>query len=135
MIALAYTISTTSLTLPASNPRPAKKLLTGRFDCLTSVAALGFGDIPPQAFFQALQFVAVGGWVAFNIKETFLDESETSGFSRFIRKLIFSEYLGIHHLERYRHRLSREGVPLYYFALAAQKTAEIPEDFLKTHGI
>lgn len=99
-------------------------------DCLTSVAALGFGDIPPKAFFQGLQFVQTGGWVAFNIKETFLDNSDTSGFSKFIRELIFSEYLNIHHLERYRHRLSIEGAPLYYFALVAQKNGDIPEDFL-----
>lgn len=104
-------------------------------DCLTSVAALGFGDIPPRAFFQALQFVADGGWVAFNIKETFLDRSDTSGFSRFIRELIFSKYLDIHHIERYRHRLSMEGTPLYYFALVAQKTAPIPTDFLETNQI
>ncbi|MGM0477640.1 MAG: class I SAM-dependent DNA methyltransferase [Bacteroidota bacterium] len=99
-------------------------------DCLTSVAALGFGDIPPKAFFQGLQFVQTGGWVAFNIKETFLDNSDRSGFSKFIRELIFSEYLNIHHLERYRHRLSIEGAPLYYFAVVAQKNAAIPEDFL-----
>ena len=104
-------------------------------DCLTSVAALGFGDIPPRAFFQSLQFVSEGGWVAFNIKETFLDNSDTSGFSRFIRELIFSEYLDIHHIERYRHRLSMEGTPLYYFAIVAQKTAEIPADFLEAHEI
>lgn len=104
-------------------------------DCLTSVAALGFGDIPPSAFFQALQFVAVGGWVAFNIKETFFDNSDTSGFSRFIRELIFSEYLDIHHIERYRHRLSMEGAPLYYFAVVGRKTADIPSDFLAVHSI
>lgn len=104
-------------------------------DCLTSVAALGFGDIPTTAFFQALEFVRTGGWVAFNIKETFLDRSDTSGFSRFIRELIFSEYLDIHHLERYRHRLSMEGTPLFYFALVAEKTAEIPSDFLERHQI
>ena len=116
-------------------PEVSEEIADWSIDCLTSVAALGFGDIPPQAFFQALQFVEVGGWVAFNIKETFLDKSETAGFSRFIRELIFSEYLDIHHLERYRHRLSMEGIPLYYFALVAQKTAEIPDDFLQTHEI
>ena len=104
-------------------------------DCLTSVAALGFGDIPPKAFFEALRFVQAGGWVAFNIKETFLDASDNSGFSRFIRELIFSEYLDLFHLEKYRHRLSMEGMPLYYFALVAQKTAEIPLDFLLRHEI
>ncbi len=105
------------------------------FDCLTTVAALGFGDIPLSAFFQGLQFVQTGGWVAFNIKETFLDKSDMSGFSRFVRELIFSKYLDIYHLERYRHRLSIEGSPLYYFALVAQKTAPIPDDFLERYDI
>jgi SAM-dependent methyltransferase len=100
------------------------------FNCLTSVAALGFGDIPPEAFLQALGFVNDNGWVAFNIRDTFLDRSDTSGFSRLIRELIFSEYLDVFHLEKYRHRLSMEGIPLFYFALVARKTAPIPDDFL-----
>lgn len=104
-------------------------------DCLTSVAALGFGDIPPKAFFQGLSFVETEGWVAFNIKETFLDNSDTSGFSRAVRELIFSEYLDIHHMQRYRHRLSMEGTPLFYFALVAQKMADIPDDFLLRYEI
>lgn len=108
---------------------------TWNVNCLTSVAALGFGDIPAQAFFQALSFVQTEGWVAFNIKDTFLDAADDSGFSRLIRELIFSEYLDIYHLEKYRHRLSMEGTPLYYFALVANKTAEIPADFLKRHEI
>jgi predicted TPR repeat methyltransferase len=105
----------------------AEEISDWSVDCLTSVAALGFGDIPPRAFFQALRFVKPGGWVAFNIKETFLDASDTSGFSQFIRELIFSEYLAIYHLEKYRHRLSMEGLPLSYFALVAEKRAEIPD--------
>lgn len=99
-------------------------------DCLASVAALGFDDIPVRAFWQATNFVRDDGWIAFNIKETFLDNSDRSGFSRFIRELIFSEYLDIHHLERYRHRLSIDGAPLFYFSLVARKTADIPEEFL-----
>jgi hypothetical protein len=51
------------------------------------VAALGFGDIPTKAFHQALHFVKPGGWVVFNIKETFLNASDTTGFSRLIRHL------------------------------------------------
>ncbi len=104
-------------------------------DCLTSVAALGFGDIPTSAFLQAMRFVKEGGYVAFNIKETFLDQSDTSGFSRFIRQLIWSEYLKVSHLERYHHRLSMEGTPLSYYALVGQKTVEIPDDFLEKYEI
>jgi hypothetical protein len=74
-------------------------------DCLTTVAALGFGDIPPRAFFTAFNLIQSEGWVAFNIKETFFDHTDTSGFSRMIRELIFSKYLDIYHIERYRHML------------------------------
>ncbi len=101
------------------------------FNCLTSVAALGFGDIPPSAFFQALKLVVTNGWVAFNIKETFLDHSDDTGFSHFVRELIFSKYLDIYQLERYTHRLSMEGVPLKYYALIGRVVAPIPDAFRK----
>lgn len=102
-------------------------------NCLTTVAALGFGDIPPKAFMQAFNIVQPQGWIAFNIKKTFLDDSDTSGFSRMIRDLMFSEYLDVYHLERYRHRLSIEGEPLYYFAIAGRKNDDIPESFFKKY--
>lgn len=113
----------------------AQQIDEWNIDCLTSVAALGFGDIPPAAFLQGLKFVKEGGWVAFNIKDTFLDASDNTGFSRFVRELIFSEYLDVFHLERYRHRLSMEGQPLFYYALVGRKSNDIPTDFLQQHGI
>lgn len=100
-------------------------------DCLTTVAALGFADIPPKAFLTAFNLIQSEGWVAFNIKETFLDNTDESGFSRTIRELVFSDYLDIYHMERYRHRMSIDGKPLYYFGLSGRKNADIPEDFLK----
>ena len=108
-----------------------EEIASWSLDCLTTVAALGFGDIPPKAFVEAFNLIQKEGWVAFNIKETFLDKSDTSGFSRMIRELIFSEYLNLYHLERYRHRLSVDGEPLYYFALVGRKTADIPAEFEK----
>lgn len=112
-----------------------EELRDWRFDCLTCVAALGFGDIPPRAFFNAMKLIRTDGWLAFNIKETFLDHSEQSGFSRLIRELIFSKYLDVHHLELYRHRLSMEGTQLFYYALVGRLTESIPEDFLEKYGI
>ncbi len=112
-----------------------EELSEWHFDCLTSVAALGFGDIPPEAFFAALKFLRTDGWVAFNIKETFLDRSDDTGFSRFIRELIFSEYLDVYQLERYTHRLSMEGIPLKYYAMVGRLTASIPLDFLASIGV
>ncbi|MEJ2651694.1 MAG: hypothetical protein P8173_07865 [Gammaproteobacteria bacterium] len=100
-----------------------------------TVAALGFGDIPPKAFIEAINIIKTSGWIAFNIKETFFDASDESGFSRMIRELIFSKYLDVYHIERYRHRLSIEGEPLYYFAVAGRKNADVPAEFLKSKGI
>ena len=111
-----------------------EKIASWSLDCLTTVAALGFGDIPPKAFIEAFNIIRSQGWVAFNIKETFLDNSDTSGFSRLMRELIFSEYLDLYHLERYRHRLSIEGKPLYYFAIAGRKNADITPEFLRQFG-
>ena len=105
------------------------------FNCLTTVAALGFNDIPAKAFMEAFNILQSKGWIAFNIKETFLDKSDESGFSVAIRELIFSEYLDVYYLERYQHRLSMEGQPLYYFAIAGRKNADVTQDFLTSIDI
>lgn len=111
-----------------------EEIASWSLDCLTTVAALGFGDIPPKVFIEAFNLIQESGWVAFNIKETFLNSSDNSGFSRLMRELIFSEYLDLYHLERYRHRLSIEGRPLYYFAIAGRKNANISKEFLSHFG-
>ena len=49
---------------------------------LICVAALGFGDIPPEAFMAAFEQVTEGGWVAFCIKDEFISEEDRSGFSK-----------------------------------------------------
>jgi SAM-dependent methyltransferase len=112
-----------------------EEIISWQCDCMVTVAALGFGDIPPKAFIEAFNIIKSKGWTAFNIKETFLDNSDDSGFSKMIRELIFSEYLDVYYIERYRHRLSTEGEPLYYFAIAGRKNADVPNEFLESRGI
>ncbi|ROQ92184.1 class I SAM-dependent DNA methyltransferase [Desulfosoma caldarium] len=102
-----------------------EELKDWQIDCLTCVAALGFGDIPVSAFMTAFNFVEVGGWIAFNIKETFLQESDETGFSRLTKYLLMSDTLEVHHLERYRHRISIDGRPLFYYALVGKKMSHI----------
>ena len=107
-----------------------KKLAAWQFDCLSCVAALGFGDIPEKAFAHAFNMVASSGWVAFNIKDSFLLESDISGFSRLIKSLSVSGALEVHHLERYRHRISIDGRPLFYYALVGRKKFNIPDNIM-----
>lgn len=101
------------------------ELLEWRFTCLTCVAALGFSDIPPTVFIEAYNLIQPEGWIAFNIKETFLQESDKTGFSTLIRDLLLSNTLQICHIERYRHRLSIDGSPLFYYAVVGKKKADI----------
>jgi predicted TPR repeat methyltransferase len=99
-------------------------------NCLTSVAALGYGDIPPAAFAKALDLIETPGWVAFTIKEEFLYEQDTSGFSKLIRALTRSRTLQMQAYRRYRHRLSVSGEPLHYVAMVARKQADLPDALL-----
>ena len=45
-----------------------------------TVAALGFGDIPPQAFQGAFDLLEPGGLVGFNLNERFARNLWTSNF-------------------------------------------------------
>lgn len=117
------------------NDQDREELASWQCDCMVTVAALGFGDIPTKAFIEAFNIITPQGWLAFNIKESFFDSADKTGFSTMIRELIFSKYLDVYHIERYRHRLSIEGKPLYYLAIAGRKNADVPDDFLARKGI
>jgi len=96
-----------------------------RFNCMTTVAALGFGDIPPDAFAAAFNLVEDGGHVAFNIKEDFMTHTDESGFSALIVDALASGALVLERDRRYRHRLSVTGEPLPYVAMVAEKRRDL----------
>lgn len=97
------------------------------FNCMTTVAALGFGDIPPKVFGEGFNFLLTPAWVAFNIKQDFLTKKDTTGFSFLIRKMIEEGILEVYIQKKYRHRLSIHGEPLYYIAIVGKKISDIPE--------
>jgi predicted TPR repeat methyltransferase len=106
-----------------TDPSPEVREALGRyrFGVMTTVAALGFGDVPPEAFQYAYDLLVPGGWLAFCIKEDFLEDAEPSGFNQLIRDLMDSGELETFAERRYQHRLSAQGEPLHYVALIAQK--------------
>lgn len=101
-----------------------RQLADERFTALTCVAALGFGDIPPEAFAGAFNLVGDGGWIAFNIKDEFLN-GEGSGFSRLIHRAIEEGTLDVRSNERYRHRDATNGDPIHYHAIVAVKRGDL----------
>ncbi|MGD9692181.1 MAG: class I SAM-dependent methyltransferase [Phycisphaerales bacterium] len=99
-----------------------------RFDpnCLTCVAALGFGDIPPEVFAEAYNAIAPDGWVAFTIKNDFLNPNDKSGFSTLIRRMMAEDALELISRESYVHRVSTDGQDLVYEAFIGRKRADVP---------
>lgn len=99
------------------------------FGGLCCVAALGFGDVPPVAFAEALNLVGDGGWVAFNVRDRFFDERDPSGFGGFLRRLFAEGVLEERARLRYAHRISVDGESLYYLAVIARKRDDVPTGF------
>ncbi len=112
-------------------PEDVEKILRNhKLNCMTTVAALGFGDIPARAFLTSLDLIDTPGWVSFNIKEAFMKETDTTGFCRLIQDLARDEILQVQATRRYCHRHSVSGEPLHYVAVVARKLAEVPDELL-----
>ncbi len=106
-------------------PDALEDLQGHRFNCMTTVAALGFGDIPPDAFAAAFNLIEDGGHVAFTIKEDFMAHADDSGFSGLIRDALNDGTLVVERERRYQHRLSVTGEPLHYLAMVAGKRRDL----------
>jgi predicted TPR repeat methyltransferase len=116
-----YTVDLTDIP-----PDVRRELAERRFNCLVTVAALGFGDMPPEAFAAAFNLVEDDAWVAFNIKSRFLNgDSEKTGFSELINRMLDDGTLELCAEREYRHRLSITGEPLNYVAIVARKRAKV----------
>ena len=111
----------------APDPDVDRALSEADLNCLTSVAALGFGDIPPSAFANSVNYIAVGGLVAFTLRDRFLEDG--GPYSKLIERLLNESVLRPLARRRYRHRFSTGGTPLYYIAMVAEKTTQVPSDW------
>lgn len=111
------------LSEPTADDR--RRLRSAGANCLTCVAALGFGDIPPEVFVEAFNAIETGGWVAFTIKTDFLDESDKSGFSTLIRRMLKDGSLELVQREVYTHRTATDGSDLKYQAFIGRKRADV----------
>ncbi|MBO0767862.1 MAG: methyltransferase domain-containing protein [Solirubrobacterales bacterium] len=109
------------ITKPGPDAEAALK--AAKFNCLVCVAALGFGDIPPEAFTAALNLVSDDGWVAFNIRDHVAASDDPGGFAPLLEELKEKGQLVEHARVKYPHRVGLSGEELEYWAIVAQKQA------------
>lgn len=109
------------------SPEDRATLTGAELNTMTTVATLGFGDMPPLAFVEAYNLISTPGRAAFNIKEDFVRTRDLSGFSRLIRRMLDEQAMLPLAQERYQHRVSVQGNPLYYIAFVARKERDVSE--------
>ena len=107
--------------------KTSERLHDYKFGVMTTVAALGYDDIPPKAFAEAYNHVVDGGWVAFNIKADFLDGGDKTGFRGLIADMLEHGVLEERARRSYQHRKSMTGEPLTYVAFVGMKHADVPD--------
>lgn len=108
-------------------PQQERLLRDAKFNALTTVAALGFGDIPPAGFRRAFNLIEEGGWLAFNLKEEFWQQNDTDSFGATVRAMLRDGNVRMEAYRRYCHRLSVTGDPLHYIAVIARKLRHVTE--------
>lgn len=113
------------------DPTVHHALRTAELNCLTSVAALGFGDIPPSAFAIAFNYIALGGLVAFTLRDSFLGDADGTGYRLLVERMLTESIIRPLARHRYRHRYSTDGRPLHYVAVVAEKRADVPPSWIK----
>ena len=107
----------------------AKRIKRHQLNCLVTVAALGFGDIPAAAFARAFNLITESGWLAMTIKDRFL-EDRGSDLSWLFREMISQGMIEIQAQQRYCHRRSITGERLFYIAIVARKNGHIHDDLM-----
>jgi predicted TPR repeat methyltransferase len=112
------------------NQSDRRELAGHGFNCLSCVAALGFGDIPTKAFANAYNLIEPGGWIAFNIKSSFLDQDDSSGFARLIRSMLDDKVLDLRNTQHYQHRVGTNRQPIQYVAIVGNKRGDVSEAML-----
>lgn len=118
-----------ALDITEAEPDDRRELEAHDFNAMTCVAALGFGDIPPAAFAEAFNLLDSPGWLAFNLRDRFMEDEDPASFGAFITRMLKEDVLEEQARVKYTHRVSVAGEPLEYNALVACKRADVPLDW------
>lgn len=100
------------------------ELMAYDFNCLTCVDALAAEEPAPNAFAEAFNLLAPDGWAAFHLNAETAEGGRDSRFARLVHRMIQSGALTIAHQQRYRHRFSTHGTPLFHVAVIARKVRD-----------
>ena len=105
-------LTSPSETLPAQLRRYA-------FDGLISAGAFGGTHAPPSALINALSVLPAGAPVAITIDQRWMDPADPDGFGAAIGQLVERGDLVLMEQERFQHRITTTGEPIFYDLIVA----------------
>jgi SAM-dependent methyltransferase len=99
-------------------------LMAYDFNCLACVDPLAADEPAPNAFTEAFNLLAPDGWAAFHLNAETAEGGRDSRFARLVHRMIQSGAMNVVHQQRYRHRFSTYGAPLFHVAVIARKVRD-----------
>jgi predicted TPR repeat methyltransferase len=100
------------------------ELMAYDFNCLTCVDPLAADEPAPNAFTEAFNLLAPDGWAAFHLNAETAEGGRDSRFARLVHRMIQSGAMNVVSQQRYRHRFSTYGAPLFHVAVIARKVRD-----------
>ncbi|MCP4005367.1 MAG: class I SAM-dependent methyltransferase [bacterium] len=94
------------------------------FNSLICIEPLAVEEPPPNAFTEAFNLLAPDGWVAFHLHAGSAEGGRDSRFAHTVHRMIRSRALHVHTQQRYRHRFTTHGSPLFHVAVIGRKTRD-----------
>jgi SAM-dependent methyltransferase len=99
-------------------------LMAYDFNCMTCVDPLAAEEPAPNAFTEAFNLLAPDGWAAFHLNAETAEGGRDSRFARVVHRMIQSGAMNVVTQQRYRHRFSTTGTPLFHIGVVARKVRD-----------
>ncbi|HXX47791.1 MAG TPA: methyltransferase domain-containing protein [Myxococcota bacterium] len=100
------------------------ELMAFDFNCMTCVDALAADEPAPNAFTEAFNLLAPEGWAAFHLNAETAEGGRDSRFARVVHRMIQSGAMNVITQQRYRHRFSTSGTPIFHVGVVARKVRD-----------
>jgi predicted TPR repeat methyltransferase len=100
------------------------ELMNYDFNCLVCVDPLAAEEPAANAFTEAFNLIAPDGWAAFHLSSDTAEGGKDSRFARLIHRIIQSGAMNVATQQRYRHRFSTYGEPLFHVGVIARKVRD-----------
>ena len=100
------------------------ELMDFDFNCMVALDPIAAEEPAPNAFTEAFNLLAPDGWVVLHLAEETAVQNSESRFARLMHRMVSNGALKLETRERYRHRLTTHGEPLYHVALIGRKVRD-----------